>query len=133
VTEATAPEAKATASDEGANPVKATAAQPNPNPTKSTENDDVTDATASKTKGRGTDSFPTDILANANGASASLGWVLKRPTPYKMVGDSKAMATAPDYIPNDTATQDNGILASQGKVSAKFLPCSWWLLPIYLE
>jgi hypothetical protein len=46
VIEATAPEAKATASDVGANPVKATAAELNPDPTKTAENDAVTDDTA---------------------------------------------------------------------------------------
>jgi hypothetical protein len=81
VTEATAPEAKATASGVGANPVKATAAELNPNSTKSSENDAVTDATA------------------------------------PMAEDLEAMATAPDSILMGTATQDNGILASQDEVS----------------
>jgi hypothetical protein len=116
-TEASAPEAKTTASDEGATPVKATAAELNPNPTKSTENNAVTDATSPKAKERGPDSIPTDVTTNDNGTSASLGGVLNGPTPDKMVEDSEAMATAPDSIPTDIATKDNGILASQGTVS----------------
>jgi hypothetical protein len=117
VTEARAPEAKATSSDEGVNPGKATAVELNPNPTKSTENDAVTEATAPKVKGRGPDSIPTYITTNDNGMSASLGGVLKQPTPVKMVEDSEAMATAPDSIPPDIATKDNGILAAQDEVS----------------
>jgi hypothetical protein len=69
---------------------------------------------------RGEDKIPflwTAVTTNENGTPASLGGVLKGPTPDKMVEDSEAMSTAPDSIPADSATKDNGVLVLQGQVS----------------
>jgi hypothetical protein len=107
-TEALAAEAKATALDEGASPVMATAAELNPNPTKLTVKEAVTDAASSKSKGRGRYFIPLAVTTNDKGTPASLGDVLKGPPPDKMVEDSETMATAPDSIPADIATKNNG-------------------------
>jgi hypothetical protein len=96
VIEATAPEAKAAASDMGENHVKATAAELNPNPTKSTENNAVTDATApmaenSEVMATAPDSIPAVIATQGNEFSASQDKLSQPPSVDQMVQELKKM------------------------------------------
>jgi hypothetical protein len=131
---------KDAATDERANAVQETSPELSPNPTKSSENTDATAIVANDPKQTKLGENDAVIEATAPEAKATASDVRANPVkataaepnpdPTKltendavtdatapMAENSEAMAMAPDSIPAGTATQENGISASQDEVS----------------
>jgi hypothetical protein len=122
-TEASAVEAKATASDQGTSPVIATATELNRNPTKPTANDAVIDATlmvkdSEVMVATVPDSIPAVMATNDDGGTVSQGKVSQPPSVDEMVLDLKRKIAQAEENKSSDAIAEGSVEPAMVSLSA---------------